>query len=597
VLKILLASVLWCGLLLPFHLFPLEDLPNDVVSMLLASILFFFIVLKYRSQMVALPVSALLLLVFIISVIGSSFVQESSFLFSDYAYLIFLFAGVLVAVAAGTLKEHGNDVVPLIAKSLYWIALITATYGLLRHYGVLKLLLPWVTGETTRLLGPLNQANLTALVLGLGIISSVFLLISSRLRYPNTLLSVSYMSVAASLTGSRAFVIFVLLIIAIPMLKLCVSPRVMSASRRVVQNRWKQVVAIVGLVLVITFVFPSVSRPISDSLIQAGFIERGEEEAVSDRFRLTDDYRSEEWRKLQAYPQIAENPLFGFGPGRYGVFSIEADKAIEDPVRMGTLWSHGHNLFVNVFVELGIFGLSVMLAMVAYLFALFWRSEFLPRDYFVFSALGALFVNNMLEFSFWFFGFFALAIVLVSQVDRRVKIKFSSSFLPVSVGGALLVTSLVSFAYVGSDYWGAVKGFHKANLTQEERYAFLDAKKNRFVGGYALKAQIIREQVSLFGVEAQIRELERYMSWRPEMVFMMRSAVLKSVIGPQEIACDRVKETVGLYPNSVERLADELVEAKQLGATFDIAFIQGCLAEGMMYWVELSRNLPPEKGG
>ena len=73
--------------------------------------------------------------------------------------------------------------------------------------------------------------------------------------------------------------------------------------------------------------------------------------------------------------------------------------------------------------------------------------------------------------------------------------------------------------------------------------------------------------------------------------------MLKSVIGPQEIACDRVKETVGLYPNSVERLADELVEAKQLGATFDIAFIQGCLAEGMMYWVELSRNLPPEKGG
>lgn len=594
-LNFLLASVLFFGLLLPFHLFPLENLPNDVFSMLLASVLFFAVAFKHRNQSMAMPASALLLLILIVSVLASSFAQTGSFLFSDYGYLIFLLSGILVAVAAATLREHSQDAVPLIARSLYWIALITATYGLLRHYGVLKFLLPWVTGETTRLLGPLNQANLTALVLGLGIISGIYLLISSRLRYVNLLLAVSFMAIAASMTGSRAFIVFVLLTVAIPLVKLYLFPSVTSSSRDLFRKSWKQLFTLVALVLVIVFSFPSVSRPVSDRLIQAGFIERGEEEAISGRFRLTDDYRSEEWRKLLAFPGERGNALFGYGPGRYGVFSIEADSKIEDPARMGTLWSHGHNLFVNVFVELGVFGFFVVLAIVGYLLALFWRSEFQPRDYFVFTSLGALFVNNMLEFSFWFFGFFALAIMLVAQVDCRVRMKFSASFLPTSIGGLVFVTAAITFVYVGNDYWGAVRGFHKANLTDEERYSFLDAKRNRFVGGYALKAEIIREQVSLFGVKAQVRELERYISWRPEMVFLMREAVLQSVIGPQGVACEKVKNTVELFPNSVERLAEELTEAKQLGATFDIAFIEGCLAEGMMYWVDRSHDRLPGK--
>ncbi|MBY6070809.1 O-antigen ligase family protein [Marinobacter salsuginis] len=591
VLKFLLVLLFCVGFLLPFHFFPYQDLPNDLASMLVASILFCATLASYRKQAIALPISGLMVLLLGGLVVVSSLVQ-GEFLFSDYSYLIFLLSGILVATSVATLREQGDDLTPLLARAFYWIALITATYGLLRHYGVLKFLLPWITGETPRLLGPLNQANLTALVLGIGVLSSSFLLIAKRMRFFPVLLSVSYLAMAAGLTGSRAFVAFVLLIIVLPSAKLILSPANVRRElfSRVYFGRGKELALIVVTITAITFLFPAISRPFTDALVESGFIQRDEEESIADRFRLTDNYRAEEWRKLGVYWEIAKDPLTGFGPGRYGVFSLEADKAVENPIRMGTLWTHGHNLFVNVLVELGVLGLLAVLLLLGYLVFLFYRCSFKPRDFFVFSLLGALFINNMVEFSFWFFSFFALAIALVAQVDGRIVLRFSVAALPVSIGGAVLATALLTTAYVANDVWASVKGFHKAQLGDEEQYAFLDAKKNRFVGGDALKAEIIREQVSLFGVNAQIQELERYMSWRPEMVFMLRHAALRSVKGPKEQACARVKETVGFYPNSVERLAEELLEAKQLGATFDIAYIHGCLAEGMMYWVNRSEG-------
>lgn len=591
VLRFLLVLLFCLGFLLPFHFFPYQDLPNNLAGMLVANILFCATLVIYRNQRIALPVSGLMILLLGVLTVFSSLAQ-GEFLFSDYSYLMFLLSGVLVASAAATIREQGAELTPLLARALYWMAITTATYGLLRHYGILKFLLPWITGETPRLLGPLNQANLTALVLGFGVISSSYLLVTNRMRCLPVLLSVSYLAMAAGLTGSRAFVAFVSLIILLPLAKLILSPANFRRDlfSRVFFGRGKQLAFTLVTTIAITFLFPNISRPLTDVLVESGFIQRDEEESISDRFRLTDNYRAEEWRKLEVYWEVGENPLTGFGPGRYGVFSFEADQAVQKPIRMGTLWTHGHNLFVNVFVELGILGLFAVLLILGYLLFLFYRCSFKSTDFFVFSLLGALLVNNMVEFSFWFFSFFALAIILVAQVDRKIGLRFSVAAIPVSIGVAVLATALLSTAYVANDVWASVRGFHKVNLSDEEQYAFFDAKRNRFVGGEALKAEILREQVSLFGVNAQIQELERYMSWRPEMVFMLRHAVLRSIKGPKLQACERVKQTVGFYPNSIERLADELLEAKRLGATFDIAYIHGCLAEGMMYWVNRSKG-------
>ncbi|WP_417539463.1 O-antigen ligase family protein [Marinobacter sp.] len=583
--KVLWVLLFWIAFLLPVHLFPFQDLPNDLAAMLLACSLFAFVMVTGSRSAFRVPVIFFLLLAVLFSVVLSAFFV-GEFIFTDYTYAIFIVCGLLLTVSVANLKVTSDELIESLALSLVVVAAFTAIYGLLRYYGVLNLYFPWMTAESARLLGPLNQANLTSLVLAFGIAASCYLVRVKRMGLPLAMTISMGLAVAGSLTGSRALVGFVFMVLLIPVFKGIISDLGIKVMPKTLLETSKSSLAVVFAVLMVIFLYPMANKPVLTLLVEEGVLERVSNESVADRFGLTDSYREEEWRKLYVYNDLVENTLTGVGPGRYAKYSIDADAVIGTPQRSGTLWIHSHNLFINALVELGYIGFLTVLAIIGYLVFLFIRVPSDPKHYFIFTLLGMLFLNNMVEFSFWMFGFFALGVSLVALCDRHVEVKTSSQGVVVLVGVLVLATSIGSFLYVGKDAWASIYGFHKSQLTEEERYRFLDAKKNRFIGGDAFKAQIIREKVSLFGVKAQMQELEGYLVWRPEMAFMMRYSVLQSVVGPQDKACEIVKKTVRLYPKSVERLVDELAEAKDLGATYNIDFIHRCIADGMMYWVE-----------
>lgn len=585
---ILWLGLFWVSFLLPFHLFPLPDLPNDVLGMVCASVLFFWCCIRVRSEkQLSVPANALALLGLLAIVALSAAMQKTELSFSDFSYLLFLLTTLLVALSVSQLKDNfGSEFLfERLAKSLVLIALITSAYGLLRYYGVLKAWLPWIVSDGDRLLGPLNQANLTALVVALGILAIAYLLITDKIR-PSLAFCISIVfATTASLAGSRIFVGYVLILLALPLLKGGITFVAGGSPSRIFLGNGKMIGVLVVTVLGVAFLYPQLDRPISNHLIEAEIVERTTDQTLSDRFSMRDGYRADEWEKLLHFGVAVESPWFGVGPGRYGTFSFQADDLSDNPGRMGTLWVHSHNLFINTVVELGYLGVFVLLLICGYIFYLLCVSPFRPSDYFAFSVLGALFLSNMVEFSFWFFGFLALAVSIVTLVDKRTNFSFSSAVLPVSIGAMTLCVSILSASYVFNDYWASVKGFHKAELSEEEHMAFLDAKHNRFIGGNAFKAQIIREQPNLFAVDWQIRELERYISWRPEMVYLMRYSSLLAAKGDEDKACRQVIRTVSLFPNVLDRLVEEINIMKARGANFDIAKIQGCVADGMMYWV------------
>ena len=578
-------ALFWVAFLLPIHLFPFQDLPNNLFGMLLATVLFFVASIKMRSRYLQVPIISFFLMCAFITVLVSA-AGVAQFLYNDYTYSIFILCGLLVAVSVSNTSLDSGSVLDSLARNLIWIASLTAVYGLLRYYGVLQLALPWVSSESPRLIGPLNQANLTALILAFGIGSNCYLLAVSRLTPIFAFSSSTFLAVAGSLTGSRAFVGFLLLIILIPFVKILLSRTTANIS----SMKLKAVSGIVLSSLLVVLIYPKIDSPITSKLDEIGFIDRATNETVADRFGFTDSYRAEEWRKLAVFHSVVDNNVTGVGPGRYAQYSVKADALLDDPNRSGVLWIHSHNIFVNVLVELGYFGITVLLVFLLYVLYIFVRAPADAKSFFIFIILGMLFLNNMVEFSFWFFGFFALGVSLLALCDNKVSFKPSSPALVVFIGVIVMTVSLGSFVYVGKDVLAAVRGFHKQALTEQEYYNFLDAKKNRFVGGDAFKAQIIRENISLFGVEAQIRELESYMNWRPEMVFLMRNAALHAIVGPKNEACESIKRTVRLFPKSTERLVEELGQAKELGATFDMGFIQSCVVEGMMYWVNRGRE-------
>jgi len=577
-------SIFWVSFLLPFHAYPFPDLWNDLAGICVATVLFFLVAVQAKGRIV-LPKFAFLLLALIAVVVFSAINQQAP-RYTDYSYSMFLLSGLLVLISSSNLKYKNEVLINRLALSLLCIALVTSFYGILRHYGVLKHLLPWVVTDGDRLLGPLNQANLTALVLALGVTATCYKFVSGTLGTRSAIGLAIPLAFAASLTGSRAFIAFLFIILFVPIFKLIIEKLAGLNVELENRARYRKAVVIVLASLLVSFAAPIVDKPLSAALQGSGFLDRKSDQNILDRFSGAGYYRFEEWKKLKFAHDIIESPLLGVGPGRYGVFSIDADGAMGEPDRMGVLWIHGHNLFVNVFVELGYLGLLVVLSMLFYLIFLFVKARSTPQSLFVFVILGILLFNNLIEFSFWFFGFFALALSLVAFSDTSIKVQFTSRFVPQFLGTLILITTIGTITYVGRDAWSATLGFHKAQLTENEQYAFQNAKNNKFVGGDAFKAELIRTNPSLFGVDAQMRELEQLMSWRPEMVFMLRHTVLKTVIGPENEACMISARTVGLYPNSLERIVEELTQVKSDGATFDLDAAHDCLAAGMLYWVQ-----------
>lgn len=580
-------SIFWLAFLAPFHAFPFPDLFNSVGGMLLAAVALFVAISFQSDRTVNVPHVSLALLA-LLGLMLLSAAGQAGPTYSVYSYAVFMLSGLLVLIVVVNLPGSPDNLLQKLAVALQCIAVITALYGLLRHYGILKLIVPWITSDSDRLIGPLNQANLTALVLAFGVAAVCYRLMLSRLTLWPAVTIAGFLSVAASLTGSRAFLAFIVLIVLAPTLKLIADKLLSPPALRIDGRKGRYILLTLMTCLLIAVAFPIVDRPISSVLIERGLVERNVDASIADRLSGSKSHRLEEWRKLQVYQQVVEEPWTGVGPGRYGTFSSAADAVLDDPARMGLLWTHGHNLFINLLVELGYLGLAAILLVFAYILMVIKRLPSTPGNLFSIAILSLLFFNNLVEFSFWHFGFFALGLSVFALFDGRITVQFSSRVIPVSLSALILTLSVVTALYVGGDAWASVRGFHKPDLTESENIALVNSQNNVFVGGNAYKADILRRYPSLFGIEAQMTKLEHLMKWRPEMVFMIRYSVLRSVVGPEDEACEFAERTLRLYPKSLERLSEELDRVKASGATFDLQHIHGCMARGMMYWVEQS---------
>lgn len=586
-------GIFWVAFLLPFNFFPFPDLPNDVLAMLTACVAFVVVAFEFRQKQVAIPRFVLFLTALIASVIvaGSSVTEFS---YSDYAYSLFLLTAILVSISVGQLATNHNPgvLVMKLAKALLLISVITASYGILRYYGALKVWIPWIGSDGERLLGPLNQANLTALVLMLGVCSTAFLFIRRRISFVIALGVCLFLAIAASLSGSRAFLAFLVVVVVLPVIKALLATIGKESRVKRMGEDWRRALFIIAAVFFVVVSYPKIDAPISGYLIQEGIVERTTDQTITGRLGRNDNYRVSEWIKLKYANEVVDNTWLGIGAGQYSHFSLEADSLMDSPSRIGTLWVHGHNILINSFIELGLLGTGLVLALLVYLVFLFIKSSFSPENVFVFSALSVLFLNNMIEFSFWYFGFLALAVSLVSVVDRSFVFSFSSSSIMPLLAILVLLVSFMTTYYVGRDYYYSVLGFYAEDMSEGEHRDFLAAKNNRFVGADAMKAQIIRSEPSLYGVERQIQELEQLISWRPEMVFQMRMVSLLAASGNEQLACEKAYRVAVLFPKSVQRLVEELSHLKSIGAGFDLNRVERCIGEGMMYWVR--KGLPEE---
>ncbi|TYC58019.1 hypothetical protein FMN52_15890 [Marinobacter sp. BW6] len=570
---------------LPLNLYPLSDFPKDFLGIVLFSIFSLAIVWKYSPKIYSSTgVFAILLLC--LSFLLTAFQGEGS-LAGQYfqAYLIFFFAILLIAVAVPTLIENTDrEMVSLILiKGIFYSGVVVSCIALLRYYGILKFFLPWVALDGDRLAGPWGQANLTALILVLSVLAAIYYLQTiSGFRKAGVYLLVILFLFCAVLTGSRSWYLFLIVGFLVPAFYYLKAGYSNVSKRPQISSYLKKYVAILLLFALVKAFAPTVDDSIGQKMKELGLLERASAGAMlAARANLASPERFSEWQKSLQNLDYMDSFVFGHGLGRYGNFSFRVEAEKNPVASSNNLWSHPHNILLLALVEWGLVGLLVLVVALMYIAYHFVKSEYSLSNMLMFSIAGIILAQNMVEFSFWYFPFLAIFMFCVSTFLPRIHLGVKDRWLPRLVCGLFFIVFLPTGLRTAMDYYSLVSIFNSSEMNSSDAHSLELIKLSPLIGHAAYKVDIVKSQPSFAAAEREFSEISGLIDVRPEPVFVMRHAVLSSIVLDKDLSCDLLRVTAREFPFTLDTALDDLGYLAEAGADIDLHFFSFCLLQGM----------------
>jgi len=563
----------------PLNLMPLPDFPNQFLAVLVVVSFFVFVLIR-EWKFSAFSLLWYLFVIYFVLAAFSVAANYSSIRYSLNSYfLAFIVAFLLMFCVSVWVRKYGRaEVQHTILISIVLSGFGVGVIGLLRHYGLLACVLPWMTVVGERFVGPWGQPNLTALILVLGVVGWVYWCEQrERSSLLLTVTGAAFLIYCGTLTGSRAWLLMMVLVTLVPLIRALWHLKGIDKLASVASyNKHYWVVFLVFLVVwpVSGFVDNTISKP----LIEAGLLDRKPALEVLERQTdFNDSARLGEWRSALLHLHTMDNIWFGHGVGRYGNYSQNVKLIEKSQSGNGKLWTHPHNVIIMLLVEMGIIGGgAVILALLA---LGFWLLK-LPMDKRT-NALALvvtlLVFQNMVEFSFWFLPFLLVFVaVLVSLAPIR-KLTWSNGLIPKTTGVVVLVVALTTGVLVARDYQTLTKVYIEEGRGDVSQRQIEQIKTSPFLGYAAYETSIVYFNPEEFGLEARLEKLNEMVEWRPSQAFMLRKASLMAALGKQG-ACDQTRNTTWLYPDTFQPLMREL---EFVGAQD----YQSCAIKGYMRWL------------
>lgn len=483
--------------------------------------------------------------------------------------LIYWTVAALAILWFGRLRESWGteQAIQSIAGFLVIALIIQVLLGTAKFYGFLRGIniseMP-----SSRMPGLLNQYNVTAGFITLGLISVLYLSLKEKLGISIQILLTLMGGFALFLTDTRSvWLYFVVILIAVVMyLRSDISPE----ARRV--GIGKSTAFFVSLILAFYG-----TGPVDSALTSIGPADLARpsiEKAESTRTMVDPGIRFAETRKVLA--GFHENPYLGVGPNNYPYFSFEMDSELDDLRRSGHLPTHSHNIFTMLLVEQGIIGLVVFLVLGGYSAFCVFRLKRGPEWVWLASALGVFFVYSNVEYPLWylhylalFFGILALALPVRRLTITSRTVTFLSSLAVVGVFlvlGFNLFRGYAAFssAYVDRD-WDTER-VHQVSLWSRD--SFIGPYGDLLVYQYLLPAPT--------DYEKQLEKVEKVIRWRPQGAALATKIMLLVLLERHQQACEFAERAIPFIPSVHTRLTMDLpVLEKARGA--EIEKIQACI--------------------
>ncbi|GEM_PF-1882489 len=249
--------------------------------------------------------------------------------------------------------------------------------------------------------GNIGQRNLLAHYLSWGILATAYLVYQKRLAHVTGLTVVIFQAAILGAVNSVTLILYMLSILLLLLI-----------ARYWQKSLTKSIIKTLALTVIAVLIFQAITLPVITS-IQDTFTTN-----TSSIGRLSGslDYNSRltEWHK--AWLIFLENPWFGTGWGSYAYqsFAISVDPRFASDMSGNGVFTHTHNIVLNLLAETGVIGTSLILGGFGYLLKPLSSRSWQVETVVVLAMVIVTAIHSLLEFPLWYAHFFLVFVILLS---------------------------------------------------------------------------------------------------------------------------------------------------------------------------------------
>lgn len=511
--------------------------------------------------------------VLVISVAFNTYSYEASWRW----YLVCFIFSIFIVIAANEIKARSSVEFNLVLAHCLWYAtLIYCLVSLLKYYGFLSLLLPWVEASSGRLSGVWNQPNLTTTTAWLGVMAGATLhsqKINQPLFYAG-LLSFGWVIACAASRMSWLILISLGGLIIVSQLPKYINTEVVPARKFLLRS-----LITISIMLV---VIPQINEPLRQFLAANKLIENGASVALVDRAITEDVARLSEYSKLHSSIEAfnIKQLLFGMGPGNYSTFSFEADMAQPPENLVPSIWLHSHNLFSMIFVEFGILGLLIVTAFVISIGWVALTRPFDLKSFFSVGVLGVIFIHSNLEFPLWYPWFLVITCLFLANLFDVNSLRAETKALKPILGVVVAIMTVALVVNVSYQYVRIIKVAVDPDPKEAEFRSLALLANDSLMGPYAVLRKYRDFAPESTNLEWQLNEARRMKTWQPRDLVLLREYSILILKGDVESACEAAQSTAYRYPKSAPIMLEHSVKSKVL-SPFEIVQVANCIELGL----------------
>lgn len=399
-----LAMMIVIPFLVTYHVQPIASFYKEWLAALFGVLASLFLVGRSRAKFqfppVALvPLSLIILLALQVKIIQPDYWQN------QFIAALYLGLSTVIMILAANLRHviSLNRIVPILAWSF-----VVATVVILLLMVISKFIDPkgelafWILNGRA---GNVGQTNHFSNFVSLGLGSLLYLRFTNRLSSGLTIVISACILLALAQAGQRMAILYVGLM----------SVGGWLLARNIAKQQVLNMKPVNLLWLIPGFIAAQLIVPFLTFL----------DPAMVPAKRLVENIGGESSRLMlldQGWKVFQSNPWIGIGWGEFAWYNFNVTE--EYPGLKG-LWSHVHNIVMQLLTETGIAGTLIFLSGMLYWF----REQFLAKldidRWWILALLSILAVHSMLEFPLWYTHFLAFASLLLGlSSEQNFSLRF-----------------------------------------------------------------------------------------------------------------------------------------------------------------------------